>query len=73
MTDGLKDDGVHIELEVSIYGANEEASAKVTEIALDAAKIMMVEHRVCGADVVAGLLTAAMALLDQHDNEHPLH
>jgi hypothetical protein len=73
MTKQPEDSGVHIELEVSIYGANEEASAKVAEIALDAAKIMMVEHRVCGADVVVGLLTAAMALLDQHDNEHPLH
>lgn len=73
MSDDDKDDGVHIDLAVSIYGANKEDAEKVAELALEAAKILMVEGMVCGADVVVGFLTAAMAILDQHDNDHPLH
>ena len=67
------DEGVHIELDVVVYGASKEASEAVTEIALDAARVMQDEHGVCGADVVVGLLTAAMALLEAHDNQHDLH
>lgn len=73
MADEPEDDGVHIDLQVSIYGANDDASWNVAEVAMEAARVMMSEHRVCGADVVVGFLTAAMAILDQHDNEHPLH
>jgi hypothetical protein len=66
-------DGVHIELDVVVYGASKAASEAVTEIALDAARVMQAEHGVRGADVVVGLLTAAMALLEAHDNQHDLH
>jgi len=72
MTD-LPDDGFHIELAVSIYGADDDASSKVAEIALEAARVMTLEHGVCGADVVVGLLIAATTLLELHDNEQPLH
>jgi hypothetical protein len=67
------DNGVRIELDVVVYGASKEASEAVTDIALDAARVMQDEHGVCGADVVVGLLTAAMALLEAHDNQHDLH
>jgi hypothetical protein len=73
MADEPEDDGVHIELAVSIYGANERASNTVAEIALDAAQVMMDEYDVCGADVVVGLLLAATTLLELHDNEKPMH
>lgn len=73
MSDDDKDDGVHIDLAVSIYGANEEASEMVARMALEGAKMLMVDFQICGADVVVGFMTAAMAILDQHDNDHPLH
>lgn len=73
MSDDGKDDGVYIDLAVSIYGANEEASEAVAKMVLEGAKMLMVDFKICGADVVVGFLTAAMAILEQHDNEHPLH
>jgi hypothetical protein len=61
------DQGVEIEIHVHIYGGSKAMSDTVAEIALDAAAIMQKTHQICGADVVIGLLTAAMTLLERHD------
>lgn len=72
MDDIEKDDGVHIELKVSIYGSSDDGSILVAETAMEASD-MMQAMGICGADVVVGLLMAATAILDDHTSGGPVH